>query len=521
MGDFFLSSGGSVILGDPTTCSGFLAVESAQIQGITGVGDEDLPVIEQLLKVWRDKYPRNLIRSRYVDAHYSFNDFGISIPGRIKSRVRPMIGWPAKAVSSLADLSVFQGFSFPDGDDLGISDMLEDNAFDADLPQAISSAYTHSCAFVTVARDPDSPGSDARMLLMPRSADWSAAIWDRANRRIMAALTITEDDSKGRITEFNAWLTSKIYHCRLGPGGWTAERYDTNLDRPSIVPLCFDPQLNRPFGRSRVSRQLMALTDIAFRTVVRMEASAEFYAVPKLWFLGADEDAFSADTWSSLISAINSISKDEDGDKPDLRQITQASMQPHSDMLKTIALLVASETDIPVHDLGVSTDNPPSAESLAASERKLSRRADRQNRLFGRAIKDAVSMAVRMRDGLSETPESVRSARPVWAPTREVSDAARADSFSKIAAVSPEFAQSEVGWRYAGFDQQDVESIMSTIRRSEASSTLDKLIAGGGNDDQGAGGSAVQGAAAGGSDGAPGAGVAGGVTGGAAAADAA
>ena len=94
---------------------------------------------------------------------------------------------------------------------------------------------------------------------------------------------------------------------------------------------------------------------------------------------------FSENTWKSLISAINAISKDEDGDVPTLQQVQQASMQPHSDMLKTIAMLVASETNVPVNDLGITMDNPASAEAMAAAERKLSREADRQNRLFSRA----------------------------------------------------------------------------------------------------------------------------------------
>ncbi len=75
-----------------------------------------------------------------------------------------------------------------------------------------------------------------------------------------------------------------------------------------------------------------------------MEASAEFYSVPKLWFIGANRDAFSSNTWTSLIQAINAISADEDGNLPQLQQVQQASMTPHSDMLKTMAMLVASQT---------------------------------------------------------------------------------------------------------------------------------------------------------------------------------
>jgi hypothetical protein len=477
--------------------STFLNVGSVNIPHIKGIPDSDMVTVQQLLAVWSDKYPRNLIRSKYVDAHESLKDFGISIPDSIKAKSEAMIGWPAKAVRSLADLSVFEGFSTSgETDSFDVARIVEDNALDTVVPGLVSSAYTHSCSFLTV-----TTGDDGRVFLMPRSADWSAAIWDRQQQRIKAALTITDDDRYGSITAFNVWLDDKVYVCDGHTLPWQADAYYNPLGRPPVVALSYDAQLNRPFGRSRVSRPLMALTDIGFRTIVRMEASAEFYAVPKLWFLGASEDAFSADTWSSLISAINAISKDEDGGTPTLHQVTQASMQPHSDMLKTIALMVASETNIPVSDLGVTMDNPASAEAMAAAERKLSREADRQNKRFGRALKEAVIMGVRLRDNLKSTPDGLSAIRPVWAPTREVSDAARADSFSKIASVSQEFAQTEVGWRYAGFDQQDVTTILNRVRQAEASSTLDKLI-GASNDNQSTGQPVVGGAEAGGAAGA-------------------
>lgn len=478
MSGFYLADGTRVDTAPKVNGSPYLSTSSSHIGPIAGVADEDMGVIRQLLKIWRDKYPRNLIRTAYYDARERFKDFRISIPDSIKAKASPMIGWPAKAVRSLADLSVLEGLSIPGDDAHGLADLFDDNRLDVEIPQCVVSCYTHSCSFMTVSADPDDPD---RIVFTPRSADWSSAIWDRMNRRISAALTITENDAEGRITGFDVWLPGRVYRCsgRLLP--WTAEAYETHLDECTVVPFIHDPQMNRPFGRSRINRTVMSLTDIGFRTVVRMEASAEFYSVPKLWFLGADRDAFGEDTWSSLVSAINAISKDEDGERPDIHQITQASMQPHSDMLKTVAMLAASEMSVPVDEMGITLDNPSSAEAMAAAERKLTRIADRQNRIFGRAIRDMLAMAVRLR---GEDPADMRDVRPVWAPTREVSIGARADAFSKIAQVQPAFAQSEAGWRYAGFSQDDVASIMSAVKTQQARSVLDRLVNGGADDGQ-------------------------------------
>ncbi|WP_370610178.1 hypothetical protein [Bifidobacterium longum] len=56
-----------------------LDVNSLGVAGIDGVDDEDMPMIRALCKVWRGRYPYNLIRSSYYFARYRFKDFGISI----------------------------------------------------------------------------------------------------------------------------------------------------------------------------------------------------------------------------------------------------------------------------------------------------------------------------------------------------------------------------------------------------------------------------------------------------------
>lgn len=199
-------------------------------------------------------------------------------------------------------------------------------------------------------------------------------------------------------------------------------------------------------------------------------------------FWGAPEDAFNQDTWSSLVSAINAIDGDIDGKNPELHQISQASMQPHSDMLKTIALVVASETNLPSDNLGITLDNPTSAEAMAAAERKLTREADRQNRLFGLQLERLLRMTVCLRDGLAAPPDDLKAIRPVWMPTCEISDAARADAYVKISGVNEAYANSTVGLRRLGLTNDEITSLQNEVTRDRARSVLDMLTQDGGVD---------------------------------------
>lgn len=455
------------------TLSGAVSIPS----NIRGMDQDDLDMTRALLNVWRAKYPRNLLRSAFYDAKQRFKNLQIAVQSDLGRKIGNTVGWPQKSVRALADKSVFEGFELPNNDEYGISSICMDNELTADVSEAIISCYKHSCSFLTVDYDPYDPSGE-RIMITPRSADWSAAIWDPQRRRIKAALTITGADQNGSITSFNVWLEGRNYAISSNTGfaGWHAERQDNRLDRVAVVPFAYDKQMDRPFGRSRINRTLMNLTDMAVRTMVRMEVSAEFYSVPKLWFLGLDKDAFESGTWSSLIADINAISRDVDGEVPELKQIQQASMSPHGAMLETIAMLASAETDIPPESLGIRVSNPTSAEALAASENALTRVADRQNRIFGQQLMNAMRMAVQLRDNTPTAP-TLAGVRPIWAPTRVVSDAARADYYSKVAGVNQAWAQSDVGLAKLGLSMDDIASLRAWEASQRAKQQLDQLRA--------------------------------------------
>lgn len=439
---------------------------------------EDGAAIAKLVSVWRAHYARNLIRMGYYRAHNGLKDFGISIPRTIATRVTSCIGWPAKAVRSLADLSVFDGVDTGLDDEYGIQPLADQLESTLAVDESIVSAYIYGCSFITLTAD-----ELGRPIFTPRSAELSAATWDGVHNRLSGALTITDATSDGEITGYGAFLPYRSYEFVKQGTRWVVGRMDTNWPTPTVVPFVSDPQLSRPFGCSRITPVVMSATDSAFRTMVRMEASAEFYAVPKLWFLGADRAAFDENTWNNLISSINGIGADEEsGEKPTMQQVQQASMDPHSKMLETIAKLVSSDTDLPVDALGITLTNPTSAEAMAAAERRLTRRADRQNRLFGARIEELLRMAVCLRDGLTAPPADL-TVKAQWMPTREISDAARADAYVKVAGVNPAYATSTVGLRRLGLTGAEITTLKADMNKQQGADLLSALVAKGTTND--------------------------------------
>ena len=457
----------------------YLSAESLTAPRVNGITTEETQAVQDLIDVWHAHIPSNRRRSIYFQARENLDDLGIAIPDKVRAQARPVVGWPEKAVRTLADMSTFEGFSTPPDDPDGIAALSERNGLDVLVPETIVSAYTHSCAFWTVSRR-----SDGSMAIAPHAAGWSSAIWDYENRRIGSALTIDAKDKRAQVTQFTVWLPDWVITYRRTGGVWSAVRQPTLIGRAPVAAFAYDAQLDRPFGRSRITRPLMNLTDIAYRTIVRMETTAEFYSAPRIWFLGLSDEMFNSiksaskqQRWSSLISAINGTNADPNGGVPQLHQIEQASMTPHSEMLKTIAMMAASETDLPPTDMGITLSNPTSAEAMAEAERKLSRTADRQNKRFGHALKDLLSMALEMRDGITADQAFTRLAdvHALWAPTKEVSDAARADYYTKIASVNQGFADSSVGLRKAGLSEDELQSFRLDEQNARAQQLIDQL----------------------------------------------
>ena len=78
-----------------------------------GMPSEYSDMIEDLFKLWAAKLPRNRLRYRYYNGKNVLKDFGISIPPQLLN-VETIVGWPQKAVDTMAVRSRFDGFTAAD-----------------------------------------------------------------------------------------------------------------------------------------------------------------------------------------------------------------------------------------------------------------------------------------------------------------------------------------------------------------------------------------------------------------------
>lgn len=443
---------------------------------IDGVTDGELSQIRHALGVWRARKEKNLTRSLYYDTEQAFKDLGLTLPPQLKN-AKFYLGWGMQAVRKPAMRSQFDGLRLPGSDDaFELGETLAENQFGLEFSQAIISANKHGVSFATVGKG---DAGEAAAQILFHSAEVSVGVWDRRKRRMSLCLTISEMDKDGKPTEFVVYLPDAVLTCKKGRA-WTAVRLANRTGRILAVPVRHDPQLTRPFGRSRLTNSVMALCDMAVRAYVRMEGNAEFYSTPQLALLGVDADAFAGGLADSqkfklAMDRFIALTKDQDGDKPDLKQLQQATMTPHSDMLRTVAMAFSGETDIPPSSLGIIHDQPASAEAIRAAEHDLLINATYQNKfVLSPAVVEISTLAVMARDNLTAPPADWWKLSARFSDPEFSSLSAQADAVQKLSASMDKLVQHPVLLDRL-FDEDEVERIKADARRAMVSDLVGSI----------------------------------------------
>lgn len=456
-------------------------VSSPQVNGLALSHQRTLDALVGQIQA---KAHRNRLRRRYYDYRNALRDLGISIPPQLKS-VETVVGWPAKAVDSMSRRTVLEGFMLADGTptvDLGLDAILEENRFEALAPQAHTSALIHctSLGFVTAG---DVEAGEPAVLLSARSAEWATGTWDARRRGLRDALSIISTDDQGQPDHMVLYVPNLAIIMRREGKRWDIRQSAHDLGVP-VEPLPYRPSLDRPFGSSRISRPVMALTDSGVRTLLRTEVSAEFFNAPQRYALGADEDAFKGadgknmSGWEVMLGRLLTLSRDENDNLPTVGQFPQQSMEPNIAHFRMLAQALASETSLPLRSLGVVGDNPESSEAIIEANKELELEIRHwESASLGPAWKRLATSALRMVDDSPAARATYARIRAHFSDPTTVSVISAADAFVKKAAVIPDLGATSVGLEMAGMSAEQIERYQAERRRAAGGSLLERALA--------------------------------------------
>lgn len=448
---------------------------------VPGLTPAEQAALAQLVELWRTKQPRNRLRQAYLDGVVRPDNLNISVPDDMVDQLGAVIGWPRKVVFGLSDLLIWDGVTSSTGSDnpFEIDDLLAATGFELEIAQTIPSSLTHSVAFLTLRMGVETAG-EPPVIIQGHSADWAAGLWDRVRRRLSYGLTIDDIDDAGRPTRFTLYTPDSTYIVELNTASaWRIIHAELHgMGAPMMEALPFEPSLDRPLGRSRISRDVMSITQRAMRTVLREELATELFTAPGILLSGVDSDLIDdLRSWDWKLGTIKTISSGEEPEGPKVTVLPQQSAQPFTEQMRALATELSGVSSLPVSSLGVIQDNPSSAEALYAAKEELVIKAKNAQRVFDAALNRVYAHAVMMRDGLDEMTPELRSLATRWGDPAHPSIVSQSDAIVKQISALPWLAESPVVLEELGYSGSQIARLMSDKRRAEASGLLDRLSA--------------------------------------------
>lgn len=417
------------------------------------------------------------IKYDYYGADHETRDYGISVPNKMRF-LKPGIGWASRAVNILSDRVVFDGFA---NDTFGINDLFSNINASPVINKAKHDAIITGVAFVAIG-DKDSDGD------IDATGEGDATAVDVTTQKILVPFTALEatgfvDEQTGQLKwgmAVTRWAVPKVqvqgrkrllaYDPRdyiIFGQQYTAIFKDMELteiipnptNRCLLMPIIRRPTAERPLGQGRVNNVVRRIVDEVARLKRREEVAEEFYSLPQRYITGLAEGAKKDPNLDSAIGKVWAITKDEDGDKPEIGQLQQMSIDGFVGAKKDKARDFCAETGLTLRNLGYETGNPTSADSLEAMSDDLVLEAQACQAEMGEQIKQiAITLRMAM-DGISEVPDALKTMLPAWKPIFKVDIGQAGDAMFKLFTAMPELVGTVESYQMLGIGLRQAEEL--------------------------------------------------------------
>lgn len=422
-------------------------------------------IANRLLRTLAVYEPQIANKYAYYDADHDTRDFGISTPRKMLHH-RPGIGWASRAVNTLSDRVVFDGFA---RDTFGVNNYFTQINANSVIAQGKHDAFIGGCAFVAVADNPNDDPAHPKILI-PFTAEEATGEIDQTTGLLRTGLAVTRWEKP----QPSQYMLNK--RLRFAPADFIVftpqftavfesralvALVDNPTGRTLLTPLTHRASAKQPLGKSRITKTARRIIQEVGRQKRREEIAEEFYSYPQRYMLGVAEGAKKDNSLDSSIGKVWVVNKDEDGDSPTVGQLAQMSIDQFETAKKDKARDFCAETALTLRNLGYETGNPSSAESLEAMSDDLRLEAVNSQEELGAQIKN-IAITLRMAiDGTNEVPDAMNDLVPAWKPLFKFDVGAAGDALFKLQQAMPELIGTIAGYRMLGVSIREAEELQA------------------------------------------------------------
>lgn len=455
--------------------------------------------IKDLFDTWHSVRGRNYALTRFYTMHNDFTDLGaVKLPNALK-KANAIVGWPKKAVDVMAVRSKFDGFVMAGKRDQELEVVVSTSKLRSKYQKAARGSLVHGVSMLTV------DGSGANVRVRSYSANQACVLWDKVEERPACGVVCADIDREGRASRYVVYEPDVVITLtRTGEKNvkgkkaweWSCNIEPNPIGRPLIEPLVYDPDDDRPLGHSRITPEVIGITEKAMRDVLNMDIASAFWAFPQRYMLGVERGLFADDVvgpkvvtdedgnqvklktrMETYLANILALTRDENGQIPTVGQFQPLDPSGLIRVFENDAQRFSGATNVPLGQLGVLSNTYTSSDALGAANDPL--------------ILDVETMNMHNKDSLAEIARMVMCAQrkcsmgdlsrdelSVEAYFRDPSQptlAARADGWTKLAAADHSIVGTRVWYEGLGMDHATIDRLESEKSAANATESLNKI----------------------------------------------
>lgn len=336
----------------------------------------------------------------------------------VADRIQPVvIAWPQLVVDALEERLDVEGFRLPNdaGNDKDLWRVWQANDMDEQSQLGRIDALVMKRSYLSVGTNDDDDGTPIMCAESP--LEMFVHIDPRTRKELAGLRRVVDDGTYAREPERSAALylpDATIWYGRKDSQWAEEDRDNHGLGVPPVVAMINRGRLSTSRSRLNVATHssrygqselapIIPLSDSANKIATDMMLGAELAAIDVRGFFGigpddlVDQDGNKLTAYQALFRRFLTIPVGTDDGAREF-SFQGANLSNFHESINSLARLVASISGLPPDYLGLSTDNPASAESRLAGEIRLIKRAERKHSPFGGAYERAGRLVKRFQE---------------------------------------------------------------------------------------------------------------------------
>lgn len=412
-----------------------------------------------------------------LDRYYQGRQIGSFVPRELRETTENrlatlVVNWPRVIVDSIEERLDVEGFLVGGSDsaDEVLWDIWQANDMDEKSQLCHLDTLVHGLSFVSVGSfDDGSPRIEAE------SAQEMTVVYQPGTRVVSAALKRWTGEGRTHVVLYLPETVERYEAPSLNGALTLVAEVPHGLGVVPVVPFVNKPRVRGQQGESELS-DIIPLTDAVSKLATDMMVTSEFHAMPRRWATGvqipkgvdpAQRERLQAEVqayWDRATAGKTWLA----GEGVTFGQFAAADMGNFVSAIGMLTGQIAAISGLPPHYLGVTTENPASADAIRSAEASLVTRAKRKMRTLGGSWEQVMRLAEAVRRGVpvAELPPEFNSVATVWRDPQTPTVAQAADAATKL--VQAQIITREQALEDLGYSPVQIEREQ---RRWEAAAT--------------------------------------------------